>query len=182
MKRKGNNLEKNISRLVKLAGDSNKPSEAFTDSLAENALGELKQTAAGRKREEKDKFMKTKWPKIFAYAASIIIVCGVAIALTVPKLARVRKYTYKQSVPVALDGKVSKPVKIEYIEVEGKTPVVSVKPAKPSVTQPVNGVVAKVGNKNEHSVHLKYAGATLGNESSSRFGRPESLESKRAGP
>jgi len=95
MKSKENNLEKNISRLVKLAGDSNEPSEVFADSVVKNALAELKGTKAGPKREGSGKFTKVKWTKIVAYAASIIIVSGVVIALTVPRLKLVR------------DGKVS---------------------------------------------------------------------------
>jgi len=100
MKSKENNLEKNILRLVKLAGDSNEPSEAFADSVVKNALDELK--GVGRKREGNDKFVKVKWPKIFAYAASIIIVSGVVIALTVPPPAFLRKQEGG-----ARDGKVS---------------------------------------------------------------------------
>ncbi|MHC4888151.1 MAG: vWA domain-containing protein, partial [Planctomycetota bacterium] len=98
MKSKENNLEKNISRLVKLTSDSNEPSEAFADSVVKNALDELKGTKAGRKREGNDKFIKAGWPKIFAYAASIIIVCGVVVALTVPglKLARDEKVSESQ--------------------------------------------------------------------------------------
>ena len=95
MKSKENNLEKNISRLVKLAGDSNTPSEAFADSVVKDALDELKGSKAGRKREGNGKFTKVKWLKIFAYAASIIIVSGVVIALTIPRLK------------LAGDGKVS---------------------------------------------------------------------------
>ena len=95
MKSKENNLEKNISRLVKLAGDSNEPSKAFGDSVMKNALDEIKGTKTGRKREGNGKFTKVGWPKIFAYAASIIIVSGVVIALTMPKLK------------LARDGKVS---------------------------------------------------------------------------
>jgi Ca-activated chloride channel family protein len=98
MKSKENNLEKNIARLVKLTGDSNKPSEAFADSVVKDALDELKGAKAGRKREGNGKFTKVKWPKIFAYAASIIIVSGVVVALTVPrlKLARDGKVSWSQ--------------------------------------------------------------------------------------
>jgi len=93
MKPEENNLEKNISRLVKLTGDSSNPSKAFADSLIDNALGELKKSATDQKREERNKPMKTKWVKIFAYAASILIVCSVVIALTIPSLNRVRRYS-----------------------------------------------------------------------------------------
>ena len=46
MKSENNNLEKNISRLVKLAGDSNQPNKAFTDSLINRAIDELTQRQA----------------------------------------------------------------------------------------------------------------------------------------
>ncbi len=49
MTSKENNLEKNISRLVKLTGDTDKPSRTFSDSLVEKALGELKQAGTSRK-------------------------------------------------------------------------------------------------------------------------------------
>jgi len=88
MKRKDENLEKNISRLVKLTGDSNEPSEAFSESLVDEALSELTKSSKDRQREGRHKLTKTKWPKILAYAASIIVVCGVVIALTMPPLRK----------------------------------------------------------------------------------------------
>ncbi len=91
MKPKENNLEKNISRLVKLAGDADKPSGEFVDSVREDALGELRTPGAGAKREKRGKSAKSKWPKIFAYAASILIICGLVIGLTMPSLQRVRE-------------------------------------------------------------------------------------------
>jgi Ca-activated chloride channel family protein len=94
MKFKENNLEKNISRLVKLSGDSSSPSKAFTNSLIDDAVSELKKSAAGQEREERNKTTKTKWLKIFACAASILIVCGVLIGLTVPSLKRVKSLGY----------------------------------------------------------------------------------------
>ena len=85
MKPEENNLEKNISRLVKLAGDADKPSGEFVDSVMEDALDELKTSGAGAKREKRGKSAKSKWLKIFAYAASILIVCGLVIGLTISK-------------------------------------------------------------------------------------------------
>ncbi|MHC4110645.1 MAG: vWA domain-containing protein, partial [Planctomycetota bacterium] len=95
MKPKENNLEKNISRLVKLAGDADKPSGAFVDSVMEDALDELKTPGAGAKREKKDKSAKSKSRKIFAYAAAVIFVSGVVVALTLPSLNRVRRHARK---------------------------------------------------------------------------------------
>jgi Ca-activated chloride channel family protein len=102
MKPDENNLEKNISRLVKLTGDSSNPGKVFADSLIDNAIGKLTKSAADQKRDERNKPMKTKWLKIFAYAASILIVCSVVIGLTVPHLGRVRQQslTSKNNAPV----------------------------------------------------------------------------------
>jgi hypothetical protein len=97
MKPKENNLEKNISRLVKLAGDADKPSGAFVDSVMEDALDELKTPGAGAKREKKDKSAKSKSRKIFAYAAAVIFVSGVVVALTLPSLNRVRRHARKMA-------------------------------------------------------------------------------------
>ena len=44
MERKENNFEKNIERLVKMAGGANEPSKEFADSLIKKALGELNKT------------------------------------------------------------------------------------------------------------------------------------------
>jgi hypothetical protein len=64
MKREDDNLfhcnsmtqsDKNVSRLVKQAGDSSKPSRAFTESLANNALSELKQSGAEQTETKRKK-------------------------------------------------------------------------------------------------------------------------------
>jgi Leucine-rich repeat (LRR) protein/HEAT repeat protein len=86
MKRKHNNLEQNISRLVKLTGDPDNPSKEFTESLTKNALSELAMPGKGRTRDRDDKSVKIKWSRILAYAAVIIIVCGAMIFLRLPNL------------------------------------------------------------------------------------------------
>ena len=89
MKPENNNLENNISRLVKLAGDSNQPPKGFTDSLINKAIDELSQPSAARER--KNKIMTAnKQLKIFAYAALILIVCGVLTAVMMPSFYKVR--------------------------------------------------------------------------------------------
>jgi Ca-activated chloride channel family protein len=93
MKPEENNLKKNISRLVKLAGDADNPSREFVDSVMEDALDELKTPGAGAKREKRDKSTRSKWLKVFAYAASILIVCGLVIGLTMPMLERASEKT-----------------------------------------------------------------------------------------
>ncbi|RKY08703.1 MAG: hypothetical protein DRP65_08765, partial [Planctomycetota bacterium] len=76
MKKKDNNLEKNISRLVKLTADSDKPSEAFTESLIDEALQELEGDGLSRTREGRKIDMKVTF-KTFAWAAMILVACGV---------------------------------------------------------------------------------------------------------
>ncbi|MCJ7728420.1 MAG: von Willebrand factor type A domain-containing protein, partial [Sedimentisphaerales bacterium] len=120
MKSENNNLEKNISRLVKLAGDSNQPNKAFTDSLINRTIDELTQKAGPATRERKSMIMTAK--KIFAYAASILVVCGVLIALMTPKLQKIGQQARDTAKPV-ISGQYevrSKsepgPAKIEYTE------------------------------------------------------------------
>ncbi|MHC4657170.1 MAG: hypothetical protein ACYS91_19460 [Planctomycetota bacterium] len=90
MKPKEDNLETNISRLVKLAGDSDRPSQAFANSVVENTLEELKTPGSKRTRKAMGKSAKAKWLKIFAYAASIIIVSGVVVVLTISEFGGAR--------------------------------------------------------------------------------------------
>jgi hypothetical protein len=44
-------LDQNLSRLLKAASNSSRPSERFTQSLTDRALGELRQTQAAGKNE-----------------------------------------------------------------------------------------------------------------------------------
>lgn len=81
MKPKKNNLEKNISGLIKLAGDTDKPSKAFADSVVKNALDELKGTKA--EREESDKFIGIKWKRTLPWAAVILVVCGIGFGILI---------------------------------------------------------------------------------------------------
>jgi Ca-activated chloride channel family protein len=168
MKSKENNLEKNISRLVKLAGDSDKPSTAFADSLTEQALDEIEQTGASSKQEQRDKSLKINWLKPLAYAAAILIVCGLAIALVMPTLNVTKRIppehastsaehrlkmqarldsdeTFKETKAVAKDEG-SKPAKIEYTKTPIGKPMTTGKAAKPPVSQ-TEKVVAKLADK-----------------------------------
>ncbi len=98
MKPEEKNQERNISRLVRQASDSDKPSRTFVDSVVENALDELKAPEAGRARGGMGKSARVKWPKIFAYAAAIFIVCGVLLsALLMPALKPARELARRAS-------------------------------------------------------------------------------------
>jgi len=77
MKPKENNLEQNISRLVKLTGDSDKPSKAFTDSLIDSAITKLEQAGTSREHNPKGKL----WVRILSCAAVILVVCGIGFAI-----------------------------------------------------------------------------------------------------
>jgi Ca-activated chloride channel family protein len=106
MKPKEENLEENISRLMKLAGDSDKPSQAFANSVVENALDELQEPATDSKRGGMGKSRRVKWLKIFAYAAAIFIVFGLLSAILMPSLQRVRCISLKVAGRASLEQQV----------------------------------------------------------------------------
>jgi len=147
MKKKENNLEKNISRLVKLTADSDKPSEAFTESLIDEALQELEQAGQGRSREGRKIDMKVTF-KTFAWAAVIIVACGVIFSMLTPSLQQARgpadMKVAKQlarpsddtsSLEPAKSTRGSQPSKIEYTQVAEKPDVAAPKqPVKPVST------------------------------------------------
>ncbi len=96
MKQKNDNLlcrdslsqsDRNISRLVKLTDDSNKPGRAFTESLINNALGKLEQLKTVRKREEKSIIITVSWwEKAMGLAAMIAVVCLAGFSILVSNL------------------------------------------------------------------------------------------------
>lgn len=99
MKRKDDDLlhrnsvsqaDENISRLVKLADDSGKPSRAFTESLINNALGKLKQVETAKKQEEKNIIMKVSWwGKKLGWAAMVAAACAAELAIIVSTLLKI---------------------------------------------------------------------------------------------
>ena len=72
MKRENENLQKNISRLVKRSADADSPSAEFTAKLTNEALGELK----GRSHSVR----LGRWAKIAA-AAVIIAAAGLFVCI-----------------------------------------------------------------------------------------------------
>jgi hypothetical protein len=92
MKRKNDNLshddsatqlDENISRLLKLAGESNKPSRTFAESLTDSALNELRQLEVGKKNE-KYVIVKSHWlEKTMGWAAMIAVGCGTGLTVLV---------------------------------------------------------------------------------------------------
>jgi Ca-activated chloride channel family protein len=92
MKSENNNPEKNISRLVKLASDSNQPNKTFTESLINTAIEEMKSKADPNTREQGSKTMKSrKILKVFAYAALIIFAVTLLASIFMPSLNRARE-------------------------------------------------------------------------------------------
>jgi len=93
MNNENKNLENNISRLVKLTGDYDKPGKAFTDSLINDAidsLGNAEQPLQG------DKTMKSrKTLKVFAYAALMVLSLTIIAAILMPSMDRAREHGKK---------------------------------------------------------------------------------------
>ncbi|HUT29982.1 MAG TPA: von Willebrand factor type A domain-containing protein [Sedimentisphaerales bacterium] len=103
MKRKDNKLEQNISRLVKLTGDRDRPSKEFTDALTNDALADLAKSGKGRMGHRKVTPVKIKWLRILAYAAVIMVLCGVVISLTVPSLNKAMRMALAEIQPASGD-------------------------------------------------------------------------------
>jgi len=82
-------LEENISRLVKLADDSNKPGRAFTRSLINSALYELKRPEV----KEKGIILKVScWKRAMGWAAMFAAACGTGLALVLSILLEINTF------------------------------------------------------------------------------------------
>ena len=76
-------LDKNFSRLLKLTGESNKPSRTFTESLINDALNELKQPDA-EKAKAKNISIRSDWlEKTLGWAAMIAVACGTGLVVMI---------------------------------------------------------------------------------------------------
>ena len=84
METEQNILEKNISRLVKLAGDSDKPGQAFTNSLIEAALHKVNEPEM--KVMQWGPFLSGNIDKVMSIAAMIAILCGAAFEILISNL------------------------------------------------------------------------------------------------
>jgi len=142
MNSKENNLEQNILRLVKLTGDLNQPSKAFTNSVIDNALSELKQSGTSKKSKY--------WKRTLSWAAVILVVFGIGLGIRIFSAGK----TYEMhrelaesvkpiGVPTVTGQKTLEPVKIVYTDTVSNGKVASTLKAEPSVTQAeVDKVVA----------------------------------------
>ena len=76
-------LNKNFSRLLKLTGESDKPSRTFTESLINDALNELKQLDV-KKAETKNVIILPNWlEKAVGWAAMIAVACGAGLVVVI---------------------------------------------------------------------------------------------------
>lgn len=80
MNKRDENLEKNISRLLKLMRESEKPGEAFTESLTESAVAKLRPKDDGKSRR------RTIWDGILSLSAAAVflVVVGLFISGRLP--------------------------------------------------------------------------------------------------
>jgi len=76
-------LDKNFSRLLKLSGQSNKPSRKFTAELINGALNELKQLEV-EKADSKNVTIRSGWlEKAMGWAAMIAVACGAGLVVVI---------------------------------------------------------------------------------------------------
>ena len=76
-------LDKNLSRLLKLTGESDKPGRTFTESLINDALNELKQLDV-KKAESKNVMIRSDWlEKTMGWAAMIAAAFGAGLVVVI---------------------------------------------------------------------------------------------------
>jgi hypothetical protein len=82
-------LEKNISRLVKLVDDLNKPGRVFTRSLINSALNELTRPEI----KEKDMILEVSfWRRAMGWAAMFAAACGTGLAFVLTILLEINAF------------------------------------------------------------------------------------------
>ncbi len=90
METEQNPLEKNISRLVKLARDSDRPGEAFTNSLINAALHKLDEPEI--KVTQRSSFLSGNIDKMMSVAAMLAILCGAAFEILISNLVWINSF------------------------------------------------------------------------------------------
>ena len=76
-------LDKNLSRLLKLTGESDKPGRIFTESLINDALNKLKQLDV-KKAEAKNVMIRSDWlEKTMGWAAMIAAAFGAGLVVVI---------------------------------------------------------------------------------------------------
>ncbi len=80
-------LEKNISRLVMLADDSELPGKVFTERLISNALTELRRTETNGRQEQADTIITIS--RLEKAVAMVAVVCGAGFSVLFNVLANI---------------------------------------------------------------------------------------------
>ena len=81
-------MDQNVSRLLKLAGDSNRPGRAFAESLIDRALGELKRSAVNKKNRQHAVARPNWLEKAIGWAAMVAVACGAGLTIVVSALLK----------------------------------------------------------------------------------------------
>jgi hypothetical protein len=86
-------LDKNVSRVVRLAGDSAEPRKAFVQSLVTNAIGELKRSVEATKRARENILKRISLlDKVMGVAAMITVVCGAGLSILLSVLVKANAF------------------------------------------------------------------------------------------
>jgi Flp pilus assembly protein TadB len=78
--------DENISRLMKIAKDSNKPGKAFFESLINNAIGELGRLKIANKQVISN---AGRWENNMGWAAMVAAGCGAVLAVVASTLLKI---------------------------------------------------------------------------------------------
>jgi hypothetical protein len=86
-------LDKNISRLVRLSGDTSEPRRAFVQSLVSNALGELKRSVAATERTRESILTRVSLlDRVMGIAAMTTVVCGAGLSILLSVLVKLNAF------------------------------------------------------------------------------------------
>jgi hypothetical protein len=89
MKTNEDNLEKNVSRLVKLSDESSTPSAGFVDTLIHSTLEKLKQPDVEVTPQRQGRFIGINWDKVMGLAAVITLVYGAGFEVLLSGLIKI---------------------------------------------------------------------------------------------
>ncbi|UCG55779.1 MAG: hypothetical protein JSU70_13010 [Phycisphaerales bacterium] len=92
MKSEHNNLEKNVSRLVKLTGDPQAPGRGFLDATMTAALEQLSGPAVAEKPENGRILAKVNFDRVMGWAAMVTVVWGAGLQLLLSNLVRINPF------------------------------------------------------------------------------------------
>jgi hypothetical protein len=76
-------LDKNLSRLLKLTDQTNKPGRKFTESLRNSALNELLQPQVRKAGVDNVTIRTNWWEKTIGWAAMIVVASGAGLTFVV---------------------------------------------------------------------------------------------------